>query len=176
MSRRIAGLAVALALVVLVPVPLRAGNEVPKSALMDALDAELTRSFTALEKREAEPLYFLAYRATESKSWSASASFGALNGDSTGWSRRLDVEARVGAPELDSTHQIRGSFDFSARLQSASLPLDDDAAAVRAAAWIATDRATRTGVRVSRSCITSCQSRGTRVCGSAAAAFRASRR
>lgn len=130
-------------------VPARAADDAPESALaksvlMDALDVELKRSFDALKDREKEPLYFLAYRATEQKSWSASASFGALNGDSSGSSRRIDVEARVGSPELDSTHQIRGSFDFGARLASGSLPLEDDAAAIRAAAWLATDRAYKT--------------------------------
>lgn len=139
------GLGLMAASFVISVVPAHAADEtpaaVPKSVLMDALDVELTRSFGALKDREKEPLYFLAYRATEQKTWSASASFGALNGDDSGWSRRIDVEARVGSPELDSTHQIRGSYDFGARLASGSLPLEDDAAAIRAAAWLATDRA-----------------------------------
>jgi TldD protein len=109
--------------------------------VFDALEAELVRSFRALETRESDPLYFLSYRATESRSHRINASMGALVDSSPSKSRSLDVEARVGTPRLDSTHQIRGAFEFGAEPSSISLPLEDDGDAIRAAAWRATDRA-----------------------------------
>lgn len=109
--------------------------------IFDALDAELVRSFEALKNRESEPLYFLSYRAIDSHGHSMSASLGALLGSDPSRSRGLDVEARVGSPKLDSTHQIRGAFEFGAEPSSATLPLENDPDAIRAAAWRATDRA-----------------------------------
>src|SRR5207237_7452851 len=53
--------------------------------------------------------------------------------------RILDVSARVGTPEFDSTHEIRGGgpeFGFGG---AAAIPLDDDPAAIRMAIWRATD-------------------------------------
>lgn len=110
-----------------------------ESALMDAIGKELHRSFTELQNREADPLYFLSYRVTVSESRSINGSYGALLSDSSRRSRSLDVEARVGSPALDSTHQIRGRAEFGASPSSISIPLEDDPAAIRAAAWRATD-------------------------------------
>lgn len=109
--------------------------------ILQALEKELWRSFQALEHREDAPLYFLSYRATEAASWMVSARFGALYDQNSSHDRRLDVEARVGTHELDSTHQIRGRPEFGATPSSAALPLEDDEAAIRAEAWLATDRA-----------------------------------
>ena len=109
--------------------------------ILEALEAELDRSFRELEDREEVPLYFLSYRATDETSWSITARFGALFDESSSRRRRLDVEARVGSHELDSTHQIRGRREFGAAPSSATLPLEDDPSAIRAAAWRATDSA-----------------------------------
>lgn len=109
--------------------------------ILKALELELDRSIEGLKSRESEPLYFLSYRATESMTDAVSGNYGALELTSPSHSRRLDVEARVGSPKLDSTHQIRGRFEFGAAPSSIQLPLEDDEAAIRAAAWGATDRA-----------------------------------
>jgi len=109
--------------------------------IFDALETELTRSVEALKDRESEPLYFLSYRAIDTRGHSMSASLGALLGSDPSHSRGLDVEARVGTPKLDSTHQIRGAFEFGAEPSSATLPLENDPDSIRAAAWRATDRA-----------------------------------
>jgi TldD protein len=109
--------------------------------IFQALDQELGRSIAELTSREADPLYFLSYRAIDTRSRSISATLGALASSDPGHSRGLDVEARVGTPKLDSTHQIRGAFEFGAQPSSVGLPLENDVAAIRAAAWRATDRA-----------------------------------
>ncbi len=109
--------------------------------IFDSLEKELHRSFAALEHREADPLYFLAYRAVDTRSHAITASMGALVSSEPEKSRSLDVEARVGTPKLDSTHQIRGAFEFGAEPASGSLPVETDEDAIRAVAWRATDRA-----------------------------------
>lgn len=109
--------------------------------LLQALEAELARSIEGLADRESDPLYFLAYRATETKTLSVNGSYGALRESNREHDRRIDVEARIGSPALDSTHQIRGEYEFGPSPASSTLPLEDDAAAIRAAAWSATDRA-----------------------------------
>jgi len=137
-------MSLSISLVLLAAVPVFQGSaEAPSDdpPLLHALEAELTRSMEGLKDRESDPLYFLAYRATETRSLNIAGSYGALLRSSRSHGRRLDVEARVGAPTLDSTHQIRGEFEFGASPSSATLPVDDDEAAVRAAAWSATDRA-----------------------------------
>lgn len=120
----------------------------PKTSeiLFDALGTELTRSFTSLQNRESDPLYFLSYRVVETRSHSISASMGSLLASDPSHGRSLDVEARVGTPKLDSTHQIRGAFEFGADPASAQLPTENDIDAIRAAAWRATDRAYKSAV------------------------------
>ncbi|MFG0319310.1 MAG: metallopeptidase TldD-related protein [Planctomycetota bacterium JB042] len=109
--------------------------------LLRALERELVRSFEGLANVESDPLYFLAYRATESRSLTVAGAYGALHRSDRSHDRRLDVAARIGSPELDSTHQIRGEFEFGPSPATATLPLEDDEEAIAAAAWSATDRA-----------------------------------
>lgn len=112
--------------------------------VMDALGAELKRSFAALKADDPKaPLYYLSYQAVEARTRSLSAVLGSLIHDSSDARRSLDVDARVGSRALDNTHEIKGAessghFDASA---SAELPLDDDPLALRQAAWAVTDRA-----------------------------------
>jgi predicted Zn-dependent protease len=105
--------------------------------LVQALEAELERSLDIYRKQD-PPLYFLHYEVTEQQGDSLSASYGAIERDSSSHSRQLDVDLRVGAPELDNTHPIRGesgrSFD-SRSMRSVQIPIEDDAAAIRAATW-----------------------------------------
>jgi hypothetical protein len=71
-----------------------------------------------------------------------SASDGAITQEDTTQNRVLDVSARVGAAELDNTHEIRGEGDGPGGFGSgaASIPVDDDPDAIRAAIWLATDQ------------------------------------
>lgn len=116
----------------------------PKDAVMDALQAELSRSFKALAKDDPKsPLYYLSYQAVETRSRGLSAVLGSLLHDNADARRSLDVDARVGSRRLDNTHEIKGAesaghLDASA---AGDLPLDDDSLALRQAAWALTDRA-----------------------------------
>jgi predicted Zn-dependent protease len=114
--------------------------------VLQALTAELERSFEKLGAAGDAPVHYLAYRLFETETIDLTASYGAIessSGSPGGRERHLDVALRVGSPERDSTHQIRGEwdfdFDFGDGLGMSSFPIDDDAAAIRTALWLATD-------------------------------------
>lgn len=117
--------------------------------LLRALDAELARthdSFTAASggawgDAAAGAPYFLSYRVADTRSWSLSAKYGALDEDRYGQRRTLDVAARVGSPDRDSTHPFKGDmFVSSNRHMGEDLPVDGSEAALRSAIWIATHK------------------------------------
>jgi TldD protein len=127
------------------------GAKAPADPVSKALAVELERSLAKLKGAGESPIHFLAYRLYETKTTDITARYGALDASppsDTG--RELDVELRVGAPELDSTHKIRGGggFDLSDMMgggggQFQSVPLEDDEAALRAVLWQKTDQAFR---------------------------------
>jgi len=117
------------------------GDTEKETGLLVALEKELARSFAGLEKAGAEPLYFLAYRATDTDQLGIGASYGAVTSSSRSRRRTLDVEARVGSYELDNTHKLRDTWDWSRLVRSTTLPLEDDEASIRVHAWKVTDTA-----------------------------------
>lgn len=120
------------------------GVAAPRDPVLDALSAELDRSYSGLRKAHSKPrLYYLSYQAVESRSRSAAAILGSLYEDAQSASRSLDVDARVGGPELDNTHQIKGveSMGHEDASTSGELPLGEDPLPIRQAAWALTDLA-----------------------------------
>lgn len=121
--------------------------------LLEALTSELSRSKKGLPGEKDAPLYYLSYRVTDGEAWSASASFGALEGQASrrgrlaGRVRLLDIVARVGSRDLDNTHKVRGSFDFDFGGGGRSLPVDDDKGALEVALWKATDETVRSATK-----------------------------
>jgi predicted Zn-dependent protease len=108
--------------------------------LVGILSSELQRNFDGL-KAQAPPLYYLAYTVHDRRTTHLSASFGAITDRLQSRDRALSVEARVGDYGLDSTHQIRGDWDSVLGSSSRTgIPLTDNEAAIRQAAWRATDR------------------------------------
>lgn len=125
-------------------------SEGDSDAVLRALVTEVDRSSQALKSNASTPLYYLSYRVRDGVNFNLSASYGAIDSapDSDdpllGRYRTLDVSARVGSPQLDNTHKLRGAgFDFSdyGWRGGTALPIEDDAAAIRLAVWRATDRA-----------------------------------
>ena len=113
----------------------------PSTPLLSAMRLELQHSLGAL-KGEPLPPYFLSYAVTENHTYRVSASLGALTGSDETRSRVLDLDVRVGAPERDNTHALRGvaGIDFKASQPSHFLlPLDDDGPAIRSEIWFKTD-------------------------------------
>lgn len=108
--------------------------------LLDALTTELDRTTSAWEGEPDAP-YFLSYRVVDQTSWTVSARYGALAGSTVDRSRDLDVSARVGSPERDSTHTLKGDFVAGTNFHvSQPLPIDGSEEALRTSIWIATNK------------------------------------
>jgi TldD protein len=136
-----------ISLVLVLSAGARAQEEkAPDRALMKALEFELQRSVEKLKNAGEAPLYFLAYRVYDVEDVSISGSYGAVDGRQQGGRQRhLDVELRVGSPQLDNTHKVRAEgFDLSEMMMQFSgvqpFPFEDDEIAIRSALWAATDR------------------------------------
>lgn len=101
-----------------------------------ALSGELSRAMSVFEQR-GEPPYYVALAAEERETTRIAATAGTTMDSDSQRIAHLDVELRVGSPELDSTHPLRGMSslrDDSRR--SVNLPLDQgDEYALRHAVW-----------------------------------------
>lgn len=111
-----------------------------QSVLLDAMSAELNRAYTALGHQTGDgkqlPPYFMSYSAADADMVMIRAQYGALAGSSANRARSVDVQVRVGKPELDNTHgDHRGSA-----VTSLQLPLTDDKQAIARTLWQATNR------------------------------------
>ena len=114
-------------------------NDIPK-ILVDATKKELIRSFEELKKGEYAP-YFISYQLIEKQTHRISARLGNILTNFNNHTRQLDIDLRIGSPELDNTRQIRGNFDFGGNISATSLPLEDSEITIRNTIWSATDRA-----------------------------------
>lgn len=107
--------------------------------LIGILDEEVRREMQTLKQQET-PAYYLSYRVEENKGYSVSSSFGALTYSHDNKSCRLTVSLRVGTPQLDNFHIVRGgSSGFYS--SSAELPSSDEPLAVKQVLWNATNEA-----------------------------------
>jgi len=111
-----------------------------------ALAEELSRAKRELGAKATPAPYFLSYELFDRTDTVISASYGALVQSTQRRSRVLDTDVRVGDYHLDSTHPLRSEgFDFGMLSggRAVAMPLADDALAMRAVAWLDTDRAYR---------------------------------
>jgi predicted Zn-dependent protease len=107
------------------------------------MTTELHRAFTSLgkqglDKTESDkqlPPYFLSYSVSDATAAVIQAQFGALVNSTEAHARIADVQVRLGDPKLDNTH---GAHRGSA-VNSTSLPLNDDRAALARSLWQATN-------------------------------------
>jgi predicted Zn-dependent protease len=111
------------------------------SPLLDILGAELDRNYKVMKEKADPAPYFMAYSVTDTESWAVSATSGALQSSTRGRSRILDVTVRVGSPQFDNYHVIRGErYRFTT---GALVPVEDSAPAIRRRLWLETDRTYR---------------------------------
>lgn len=111
--------------------------------LLDVLQGELTRSQQAMEGQDDAP-YYTALQVEERDTIDVLATSGALVGSEADRVRWLDVDLRVGTPELDSTHPLRGMSGWRDEgRERTDLPLDDDPHAISHAIWRVLDRTWR---------------------------------
>jgi predicted Zn-dependent protease len=111
-----------------------------QSVLLDTMSAELDRAYKALGHQPGDtkqtPPYFLSYSAADADAVMIRAQFGALVGSSANRLRSVDVQVRIGTPQLDNTHgDHRGSA-----VTNIQLPLTDDKQAIARTLWQATNR------------------------------------
>lgn len=116
---------------------LPAGGE---DELLKILNKEILREYNALKEND-PPLYYLAYRVEENTEENLSFSFGVKTSYSKSKNRGLSVITRVGSPQLDSTHELKGSdfYDYdSYSFQFQNLPLENDEKTINKILWKAT--------------------------------------
>jgi TldD protein len=112
----------------------------PPTPVLLALEAELKRNWDAFQTLP-QPPYYLGYEVTDVATVNVTGSFGTLLSSSAGQTRHLDIDLRVGSPELDSSHPIRGTMPILMdNFNPVSIPFEDDTAALRAAIWHQTDQ------------------------------------
>jgi TldD protein len=109
------------------------------SVLLDAMGEELDRNFSTLKTKADPAPYFLSYEVTEEDFQSVSATLGAITGTGHSKTRRLDVCVRVGAPNLDNYHRVRG--ERTQFTSGALLTFEDQPASIKHKIWLETDRA-----------------------------------
>ncbi len=106
--------------------------------LLDAMTSELQRAFSSLGRQgdgKQVPPYFLSYAVNDADLVSIRAQYGALVDSSANHMRAVDVQVRLGDPQLDNTH---GTHRGSA-VDSLELPLTDDRQALTRTLWLATN-------------------------------------
>lgn len=129
-----------------------AETETPRSPLTNWLTEELDYAMANLAMPDGTRPYYLAYTVTERQVTTLEAALGAPLRDQDFHRRFLQVDARVGDYELDSTHQIRGAdpgFDLSDQLfgGAVEVSLSDNRDALQQAVWRATDRAFKSAAK-----------------------------
>jgi TldD protein len=111
------------------------------STLLDTMAQELNRNFSVLKEKADPPPYFLSYEVTEQDFRNISGSLGTISSSSGGKNRVLDVSVRVGNPQLDNYHQVRGERgQFTSGML---LSIEDNVNSIRQRLWQDTDRAYR---------------------------------
>jgi predicted Zn-dependent protease len=112
-----------------------------RAAVLDILKAENAREIEAL-KKQPEPAYYLGYQVEEQQIFNLEAEGGALTVDSEDMQRNLDVDLRVGTPQLDNTHPMADDTNsLNAPLtRRGVIAFGDDKEALAHQIWLETDR------------------------------------
>jgi TldD protein len=124
-------------------------NQAPdkRSPILDILKAENERQMAVLSKQK-DPAHYLAYQLVEQRIVSLESEGGALITDSDDTIRNLDVEVRVGKPELDNTRALADDNNgLNAPLtRRGTVPFGEDKQALASTLWLETDRRYREAV------------------------------
>jgi len=113
-----------------------------QTPLVKILSDELDRNFTILKQKGDPPPYFMSYEVTSTDSYVMVASRGSLETQQHNQGRYLDVTVRNGTQQFDNYHLVAN--ENRPRFTVATpIALEDNAAAIRQAVWLATDRTYR---------------------------------
>jgi TldD protein len=109
------------------------------SPMIAAMSAELDRNMSVLGKAS-PPAYYIGYTLSQLKAAEVMGSNGALLNSSENLQRFLEVRMRVGNYSLDNTHKVGNEGAAYEPSPGTSVPIEDDAAVLRRAIWLETDR------------------------------------
>jgi predicted Zn-dependent protease len=110
------------------------------TGVLAVMSEELDRNYKALQSADPAP-YFMSYAITDQDYAVVTGSFGAVTGQRRSRASNLDVTVRVGSPQLDNYHRIRGErAQFTA---GASVVIEDAPLALKRRIWLDTDRTYR---------------------------------
>ncbi len=117
---------------------LEAGDPAP---VLDILDRELKQNLAQLSGDGVEqPAYFLAYDLVAQEQLWIAAEDGALVRDELDTDRTIDVDLRVGSPQLDNSHSADGDHGPGNGLGSGlSVSLNDEDLSLAQGLWLATE-------------------------------------
>jgi predicted Zn-dependent protease len=107
--------------------------------MLAAMSAELDRTMPVLGGATPKA-YFISYTLTQARRAEVQGSNGALLNSAENTTRWLEVQMRVGSYTTDNTHKVGSgapAYEPSAGTQA---PIEDDAAVLRRAIWLETDR------------------------------------
>jgi predicted Zn-dependent protease len=118
-----------------------------RSPILDILKTENEREFAALKKQK-EPAHYLGYQLVEQRLVNLDSEGGALIVDSDDTLRNLDVEVRVGSPELDNSRPLADDNNGlnAPMTRRGIVPFGEDKQALANALWLETDRRYREAV------------------------------
>ena len=112
-----------------------------ESPVLKILSEELDRNFRILKEKADPPPYFLSYEINDGEFHTMVATLGSISHDTGGRTRHLDVSLRVGSPNLDNYHRVRG--ERGQFTSGAQISVDDVPIAIKQRVWLETDRAYR---------------------------------
>lgn len=116
--------------------PAAKAQDAETATILGAMKAELARSLKAFKAEPVQP-YFLSYEITDDQVVSVAGEFGKLQSSQQSRSRQLDIDLRVGTPQLDNTHGMRE--DESEEPPAVYVPIEADPDALRSVLWYHTD-------------------------------------
>lgn len=104
---------------------------------LTTMKEELDRAFESLQSQEVPP-YFLSYEITEDVTATVVGGFGEVTSESSGVSRYLDIDLRVGDYSLDNTHPRQGG-GFGFNFEPPTPIAIENEEALKATLWYRTD-------------------------------------
>lgn len=111
------------------------GAKAADDIFLKAMQEELKREYEVLNKNE-PPVYYMAYRAEEIEEVYFNATLGILSDENISHLRNFSIQVRIGSPQIDNTHEIKGE-GYSAALYMGmeSISIEDDEDVIKRDIW-----------------------------------------
>jgi TldD protein len=121
------------------PLPPNVEQQAKRSPVLAAMQAELDRSFKALNQQDPKA-YYISYTVTDTQRAEVSGSNGALLNSNENRNRWLEVSLRTGDYNLDNTHKVGDRQQGQNGGPGMPAPLDNDPEVLRRVLWLETDK------------------------------------